>query len=875
MSSHSKQQTKAGASSATFQQGQRNLLKRDFKQALKDARVCYRQSPAPDHRKLLEQASLGRARELDQTGLKPQAQDILQELLGQPVIDQEVRQQLPELLAKMGMLDRYPEFRQKFDADPELKARMVAQAADRAVLHLDQAKGDPPEIREGAALVLAAIDKLDAGLEAESFELLKDISRQSPFADWRLFIRGLAAHHRSDSATCDANWSRLDPDRMPFQLTRLVKAISQPDMTVPADPKLANAVAGLEGVLWGAPLLSDLRHLKARAGAGEWSKAVTILRNVRERLRAADPLASQALSGLIRNQAIRSKNLELLKELTTGVDPLVWDPNWNHARAQLLESFDDWNSREVVGIWTRFLQDVKDLTCWSPEEVELAQALIYKHIGQIHSEIAAEYIVEDEIVEPKTLDPVVAGIFENADWDALETDIPRIFFVQKAEAAFNASLELRPDLIPTYHQYIELWKSINDQEQAAVVQRRLLVQFPNDLKALRGLKHYHEVRQEFKDALAMTLRQLEAKPLDEELRRECWSLRVKLFRQYYSKRNFAAAAAELDALKLISANAGQECVHLVLRALLEYSDGGLERLQNRLVELQETVKQPFMLWFFLLLEARLNGLPKDVSTQFRPQLQDAMALPFDPLVAGWIAEFLVQLDRKQLNHPEISILHVGFNSYLKNGKKHTFDLNGLKCICGLMAPGVDANKGTKTLLEHYLKKGRGLFRESGYFTAMLGIQHLKLEEGKRDLDYAIQLLNEARDKLTKSSSHDDKLLLEIVEEHLNNLNEQDDEEDDESPSDDPASNVIIPELGVSERQFSLMMRQELEVQIALRKKGKTLQNLSFKEFEKLMTSGTMATVCERLADRLKVAPEMVAEFFHKFVTGGDEDESPV
>jgi hypothetical protein len=44
--------------------------KGDFKQALKDAKVCHRQQPNPESRRLLEQAHLARGRQLYRAGLR-------------------------------------------------------------------------------------------------------------------------------------------------------------------------------------------------------------------------------------------------------------------------------------------------------------------------------------------------------------------------------------------------------------------------------------------------------------------------------------------------------------------------------------------------------------------------------------------------------------------------------------------------------------------------------------------------------------------------------------------------------------------------------------------------------------------------------------
>ena len=53
-----------------FQQAQRSFSRRDFKQALKTAKLCYRQQPSDEHGRFFQQACLARARELHRFGMR-------------------------------------------------------------------------------------------------------------------------------------------------------------------------------------------------------------------------------------------------------------------------------------------------------------------------------------------------------------------------------------------------------------------------------------------------------------------------------------------------------------------------------------------------------------------------------------------------------------------------------------------------------------------------------------------------------------------------------------------------------------------------------------------------------------------------------------
>ena len=105
MSKNQKQRTKHGAV-RLLEQARRGLEKGNFKEALKDAKVCYRQQPDGESRQVLERAYLARARQLCRAGLRVESRDVVQSLLDLGATDSAVQQELPELLIAVGLFDR-------------------------------------------------------------------------------------------------------------------------------------------------------------------------------------------------------------------------------------------------------------------------------------------------------------------------------------------------------------------------------------------------------------------------------------------------------------------------------------------------------------------------------------------------------------------------------------------------------------------------------------------------------------------------------------------------------------------------------------------------------------------------------------------------
>ena len=64
-----------------FQYAQRAMEKQDFKEALKNAKVCFRQDPSHEHRQILERSWLARGLQLARAGLQTEGRAAAQELL--------------------------------------------------------------------------------------------------------------------------------------------------------------------------------------------------------------------------------------------------------------------------------------------------------------------------------------------------------------------------------------------------------------------------------------------------------------------------------------------------------------------------------------------------------------------------------------------------------------------------------------------------------------------------------------------------------------------------------------------------------------------------------------------------------------------------
>ena len=102
MGKKSKKHANRPSADDTFKYAQRAMEKQDFKDALKNAKLCFRQDPSHDHRQILERSWLARGLQLARAGLQMEGRAAAQELLALGVSLPDVQQGLPELLLACG-----------------------------------------------------------------------------------------------------------------------------------------------------------------------------------------------------------------------------------------------------------------------------------------------------------------------------------------------------------------------------------------------------------------------------------------------------------------------------------------------------------------------------------------------------------------------------------------------------------------------------------------------------------------------------------------------------------------------------------------------------------------------------------------------------
>ncbi len=272
----------------------RLMEKGRFKDAVRQAKIVFRDHGTAENHVLLERAYLGRVRQLQEEGMPASAEEVARHLLDFGVTEPEVTATLTKLLPTLGLTAEALRFQDRLE-EPEALGGLLGSVVDAAVIDPKHAPASRPEIRENALRVRSCLEALEDGRpDEEALAPLRDIPRHSPFADWKLFARGLAAYHRGDLDEMRANWGRLDPQRASARIAAPLRGLAEPDGS--GASALESVPSALETAVLHAPVLARLREMHDRISQGRWTEILRDLGDLRKALQQIDPALSARIT---------------------------------------------------------------------------------------------------------------------------------------------------------------------------------------------------------------------------------------------------------------------------------------------------------------------------------------------------------------------------------------------------------------------------------------------------------------------------------------------------------------------------------------------------------------------------------------------------
>jgi tetratricopeptide (TPR) repeat protein len=746
-----------------LEQVERLLAKGNCKQALKEAKFAYRQQSDDEHCRLLQRAYLARAQELHRFGLREECRAVVEDLLELRVTDPAVEQALPDLLVAIGMFGRQQaasntpasatsatpsSATSATPADP----RLLSSAADYAVLRPDEAPASLPEIRPGAITIRTALSALETGDEAAALATVKDIARGSPFADWKLFVRGLAAYYRKDTAEMPANWDRLEPARFAARIAAVLKALRDPSSADRGNDRLKASVRKIEQRLSGSSVLTHLHALQRHITADRWDKVLQGLSVCQAALREFDPQILQRVSSLLYGEIVHKGRTAALAQLARIAEPLALDPNWNRAWAIVWEHPANSKPEQAESHWRKYVADLDQVTALSATERDSAKALVWLRVGG--------HLAED------------AKYLADSPYDVNRADSPNVY--ARAFDCFSEALMLAPKLLPAYEVLAAAQQAAGKPDEAAETYRQLLEHHPDNIDALQYLVQHYQRRDEPLAAREFAFRVQRLRPLDKSVNNLVWRVHVATARHYACQQRWEEGRAEFAAADKLDPSLADAYDVLARKALLELKAGDMGLGQQLIQRATTQAGEAAPVLLVLAVESIRFGLSKQVQRQFDKDWIAALKKKCRSDTAGRMCEALASYLVGGVEYPR-RVVHIEMlTEYVRRCSRVKWTARDLRHVCEfldvLYLHEMDEDTAFE-LLDKLVEKGCKEFPGSAYFQFTAGELEFRQDPGYCDRRLAHKCFERALEFAKASSDPLDVKLVELAKERLTFLGE--------------------------------------------------------------------------------------------------------
>jgi tetratricopeptide (TPR) repeat protein len=751
MGSKTRRGGKRSSAVELFQRAQRGLEKHDFKQAYKDAKVCYQQEPTPEHRSFLEQAWFCRAQSLFRSGLTQECRDLLQTLVDFGVTQPSLQQELPGLLLAVGLFDQVSSG--KGGDAPPVSPELLNVAADRAVIDPSVAPNSLPGIRTGAINVVHALEAVYAGDESQALAALKDLPRSSPFADWKLFLRGLAAYYRRDDVEMRANWDRLDPARSAIKIAAALRLLAEPSAQC-AEQNLPSMLYPLEKEVFGEPISGLLSDLQGHLLEDRWKPLLRSLRQSRKSIGRTAPDLLARIDGYLYGMAMRGGDPRRMKDVMAEIAAPSMDPHWHRGSAIFLELSEDSYVDDIEDQWKGYVEDLATMPALSPEERTAAQALVWERIGTLNVENSGE----------------------QPDWDE-EQDEPPVSNEARAVECLENAIRLEPRLLSAYEHLAAAHVQWHQEAEAASVFRRLLERFPDHFAALEYLFHYHLRRNEGIEARDHARQAWRLKPTSKELVARLWTGHVAAARCHALRGEWEAGRAELTAAEQLPEQPLEAFQLVVRRAILELKAGNDGMGRQLIQQAEAMIEDPPPVLLLLSIEAlRYDlGFPLEASAEtFQKQWLASLAKRKRfTRTAGRMSELMLSHVLSKTDYPGQKFHLREVVKYVRRCARGRWAADDLFAACNLLQALIEEkeNAAEGELLLQLVRRGLKKFPDFAGFQLLAGT--LEVAKGPLSCNrrHAYHCFQRARDLAEKSNHPRDVRIAEQARTHLTFLSE--------------------------------------------------------------------------------------------------------
>ena len=209
--------------------------------------------------------------------------------------------------------------------------------ADAAIFNKECRLKLSDELQLEASKVIEALELTRNSKFDEAIDQLKEIPRSSPFADWRLFIRGLHSYYSGELEAARQNWTRLDRARRPARIgaTLLLAEIGETlgSESPPISAVLVEHAKTLrfrKEAIAAATAIAQVRHRDPDTTFSVSQSAM--LSNFRDAFSKLDAELVSSVSLACVQLSVHQSNWELFERLVKTVPGPPDDPNWNRTK---------------------------------------------------------------------------------------------------------------------------------------------------------------------------------------------------------------------------------------------------------------------------------------------------------------------------------------------------------------------------------------------------------------------------------------------------------------------------------------------------------------------------------------------------------------
>jgi tetratricopeptide (TPR) repeat protein len=574
-------------------------------QALELARTLFKHEATPEHLDLVRTTTLERARQLRNNGNDPDAATMLTNAvdLGGAEFLKEVAREL----VAAGAIRQAQELAGRLD-DPSLSAGMMVQAADTAIRQGAAGRNLLPEtLRQQFDLIRAAFAQAETGQDDAARASLQGIGLQSPFLEWKLFVRGLLAYYQNDDARALENWNRLDSARLPFRLAGPFRFIMDPSFRQAQTPAAQMQLQKAADQLQHSALASSLRTLQGKLGHEDrLAEAFRAAENLLPALRQQAPALAARLASCFYWAIISHGHPEDKNRYLRVFGAPANDPYLNRLEALALETRGDLEAAH--GAWEDFQAWLEHDPTWgTADQRRRARALVWNRMG-----VNADQLEDDR-------SPLFRPFEERPP--ALEAD---------AEHCFRKSLELAPDCLDAHMRLFEHYLEEDQTKKAIKAGESLLKQFPEHVPTLETLARVFQEKGDHEDSVRLLQCAVKINPLERNLRVQLATAHMFHARSLVEKRRFDAARTEYQTALALEEPRNKPGV-LCRWAAGEIKAKNQARADELLLQARQEGGRPAFVAYYMAIEGSRSRLTKEWKSRFGAEFSAVLVAP--PTVA--------------------------------------------------------------------------------------------------------------------------------------------------------------------------------------------------------------------------------------------------